>query len=92
MPSGDRFGLFNGFCWACGTSWNEFGTNHPIAASAASVAGLIKSKDRIEAGSKVVCVLTGNGLKDPDNAIKYSNADVIKTSVDINEILRVMNI
>lgn len=61
-------------------------------ASAASVAGLIKVKDQIPSGAKIVCVLTGNGLKDPDNAIKYSNADVKKTSSDINEILRVMNI
>ncbi len=41
-------------------------------ASAASVAGVIKSIEngKIPKGSKVVCVLTGNGLKDPDNAIK----------------------
>lgn len=61
-------------------------------ASAASVAGLIKFKDKVQAGSKVVCTLTGNGLKDPDNAIKYSNADVKKTPADLNEILKVMNI
>ena len=61
-------------------------------ASAASVAGLTKVKDSIIDGSKIVCILTGNGLKDPDNAIKYSNADVKKTSSDINDILRVMNI
>ncbi|MBU0501676.1 MAG: threonine synthase [bacterium] len=42
-------------------------------ASAASVAGLIKSSQagKVPAGSTVVCVLTGHGLKDPDNAIKY---------------------
>jgi len=61
-------------------------------ASAASVAGLIKVKDQVKSGSKIVCILTGNGLKDPDNAIKYSNADVKKTSSDINDILKVMNI
>ena len=61
-------------------------------ASAASVAGLIKVKDKIKQGSKCVCILTGNGLKDPDNAIKYSNADVKKTSSDITDILKVMNI
>ena len=43
-------------------------------------------------GSKIVCILTGNGLKDPDNAIKYSNADVKKTTSDITDILKVMNI
>jgi threonine synthase len=36
-------------------------------ASAASVAGLIKAG--VPAGSRVVCVLTGHGLKDPDVAI-----------------------
>ena len=61
-------------------------------ASAASVAGLIKVKDKVEAGSKIVCILTGNGLKDPDSAIKYSNTDVKKTTSDINDILRAINI
>lgn len=61
-------------------------------ASAASVAGLIKVKNQVKEGTKIVCILTGNGLKDPDNAIKYSNADVKKTSSDINDILKVMNI
>ena len=61
-------------------------------ASAASVAGLIKVKEQVKEGSKVVCILTGNGLKDPDNAIKYSNCDVKKTSADMTEILRVMNV
>jgi threonine synthase len=36
-------------------------------ASAASVAGLLKVG--VPEGSTVVCVLTGNGLKDPDRAI-----------------------
>lgn len=61
-------------------------------ASAASVAGLIKVKDQIKEGSKLVCILTGNGLKDPDNAIKHSNCDVKKTAADMTEILRAMNI
>ena len=61
-------------------------------ASAASVAGLIKVKSQIKEGSKIVCILTGNGLKDPDSAIKYSQDEVKKTSDDMNEILRVMNI
>lgn len=43
-------------------------------ASAASVAGLLKLTDRgyfkKHAGAKVVCTLTGHGLKDPDIAIK----------------------
>ncbi len=61
-------------------------------ASAASVAGLIKVKTQVKEGSKIVCILTGNGLKDPDNAIKHSNCDVKKTAADMNEILRAMNI
>nr|WP_275993564.1 threonine synthase [Argonema antarcticum] len=40
-------------------------------ASAASVAGMLKVKDQIPTGATVVCVLTGNGLKDPDTAIKH---------------------
>jgi threonine synthase len=43
-------------------------------ASAASVAGLLKLKDQVPAGATVVCVLTGNGLKDPETAIKHSTA------------------
>jgi threonine synthase len=41
-------------------------------ASAASVAGLLKVKDQVPTGATIVCVLTGNGLKDPDSAIKFS--------------------
>ena len=45
-------------------------------ASAASVAGLLKLKERVPSNATVVCVLTGNGLKDPDSAIKHSNNPV----------------
>lgn len=41
-------------------------------ASAISVAGLLKYKDQVPTGGTIVCVLTGNGLKDPDTAIKHS--------------------
>ncbi len=41
-------------------------------ASAISVAGLLKLKERVPTGATVVCVLTGNGLKDPDCAIEHS--------------------
>jgi threonine synthase len=41
-------------------------------ASAASIAGLLKVKERVPSNATVVCVLTGNGLKDPDTAIKNS--------------------
>ncbi|KAF3887504.1 MULTISPECIES: threonine synthase [Nostocales] len=43
-------------------------------ASAASVAGLLQVKDQVPTGATVVCVLTGNGLKDPDTAIKHSSS------------------
>ena len=63
-------------------------------ASAASIAGLIKANKAglVESSSKIVCILTGNGLKDPDSAIKYSAAEVKKTSSELNDILKVMNI
>ena len=38
-------------------------------ASAASLAGLIKFRAEVPTGSTVVCVLTGNGLKDPETAL-----------------------
>ncbi|NMG08100.1 threonine synthase [Brasilonema sp. UFV-L1] len=43
-------------------------------ASAASVAGLLQVKDEVPTGATVVCILTGNGLKDPDTAIKHSDS------------------
>ncbi len=47
-------------------------------ASAASVAGLIKlvREGFFKGGETVVCTLTGNGLKDPDTAIKVSEEPV----------------
>ncbi|MFB1051165.1 threonine synthase [Paraliobacillus sp. JSM ZJ581] len=53
-------------------------------ASNASVAGLFKALEqgKVKKGSKVVCVLTGNGLKDPNTAIDYS---AIKPKVLPNE-------
>jgi threonine synthase len=51
------------------------------AASAASVAGLLKSD--IAEGSTVVCVLTGHGLKDPDLAIsQISIPKVVAPEID----------
>ena len=50
-------------------------------ASAASVAGLIKNKNRIKKDSVIVCVLTGNGLKDPDCAIKNNDA-IFKKNIE----------
>ncbi|MFH1113212.1 MAG: threonine synthase [Pseudomonadota bacterium] len=43
-------------------------------ASAASIAGVIKKNKAglFSGGERIVCTLTGHGLKDPDNAIKVS--------------------
>ncbi|MEO8813842.1 MAG: threonine synthase [Mycobacterium sp.] len=52
-------------------------------ASAASIAGLLKSVEDgwVERGSTVVCTVTGNGLKDPDTALK-GMPDVTALPVD----------
>jgi len=50
-------------------------------ASAASVAGLLKVSHQVPTGATIVCVLTGNGLKDPDTAIQYSN-NPCKTGIE----------
>mgnify|MGYP001197530970 CR=1 FL=1 len=57
-------------------------------ASAASLAGVIKiSRETHEfEGKTVVCVITGNGLKDPDIASEYSAAQLEEVTVDINTI------
>ena len=58
-------------------------------ASAASVCGLLKdvSAGRIEEGSRVVCTLTGNGMKDPDTAIQQCKNNVpIQTPVDFQAV------
>lgn len=56
-------------------------------ASAASLAGALRDVERgkISEGSRIVCTLTGNGLKDPDTAItqcKNSNMVVIDAKLD----------
>lgn len=69
-------------------------------ASAASVAGLLRSAKlkKIQPESTIVCVLTGNGLKDPDSAIKYSR-DVPSESLkgfevepDLKDIIKVLKL
>ena len=52
-------------------------------ASAASVAGLLKVHDQVPEGATVVCVLTGNGLKDPTNAIDHCD-NAVKTGIPAN--------
>ncbi len=62
-------------------------------ASAASLAGLIKMKKEslVNDGDTVVCTLTGNGLKDPDNAIKCSPKP-FKASAKLSEIVELMGL
>jgi threonine synthase len=48
-------------------------------ASATSLAGAMRdiNSGKIPEGSKVVCTLTGHGLKDPDTAIKQSSSPMV---------------
>ncbi len=57
-------------------------------ASAASLAGALRDIEsgKIVAGAKIVCTLTGNGLKDPDVAIKQSTATVISIEATLGEV------
>jgi len=61
-------------------------------ASAASVAGLLKSAKagKITPESTVVCVLTGNGLKDPDTAIKASGSQGLEVDADLGKIAKLL--
>jgi len=54
-------------------------------ASATSLAGALHDIKRgaIAEGSRVVCTLTGHGLKDPDTAIKQSTTPVVKTKAEL---------
>ena len=47
-------------------------------ASAAGVAGLLQAREKgqLDAGCRVVCTITGNGLKDPDWAVSAAPAPV----------------
>lgn len=62
-------------------------------ASAASLVGVIKTykAGKLKKGDVVVSVLTGNGLKDPDNAIKICSAP-IKVDNNIEEIRKAIGI
>jgi threonine synthase len=60
-------------------------------ASAASLAGLIKlsRSGQSLAGKRVVCIITGNGLKDADIALKDAG-DFIRISPDVAAVERVL--
>ncbi len=57
-------------------------------ASATSLAGAMKdiATGKIPEGSKIVCTLTGHGLKDPDTAIKQSTAPMMTVDATLAEV------
>ncbi|HIE77491.1 MAG TPA: threonine synthase [Candidatus Thioglobus sp.] len=57
-------------------------------ASATSIAGAIRDikNGKIAEGSKVVCTLTGHGLKDPDTAISQCDSDMININPVMQEV------
>ena len=59
-------------------------------ASCATLAGLIKFSDMVEENTTVVCILTGNGIKDPNCAIENSKSTIHKTSSKIEDIIKVI--
>jgi threonine synthase len=63
------------------------------AASAASVAGLARwaKAGKFAASDRVVCVLTGHGLKDPDTAVKRSPKPA-SVEAELGPVLRAMGI
>jgi len=59
-------------------------------ASATSLAGALRDikSGKIPAGSKVVCTLTGHGLKDPDTAIKQSTGPMLTVEAELGDVKR----
>ncbi|NOY71873.1 MAG: threonine synthase [Gammaproteobacteria bacterium] len=57
-------------------------------ASAASLGGVMRDikNGKIPAGSKIVCTLTGHGLKDPDTAIKQAGEGMITVEANLQEV------
>jgi len=57
-------------------------------ASATSLAGAIRDiqNGKIHQGSKIVCTLTGHGLKDPDTAIKQSTSSLITIPAELDAV------
>lgn len=60
-------------------------------ASCASLAGLMKYvKTHDLSGKTVVCILTGNGLKDPDTAMNRE-IDIKKISANIDDLMKILS-
>lgn len=57
-------------------------------ASATSLAGALRdiASGKIEEGSKIVCTLTGHGLKDPDTAIKQAGSAIIPVDATLEDV------
>jgi len=57
-------------------------------ASATSLAGALRdiANGKIEEGSKIVCTLTGHGLKDPDTAIKQAGAEIVSVDATLTDV------
>ena len=57
-------------------------------ASATSLAGAMRDikSGKIPEGSKIVCTLTGHGLKDPDTAIKQSTAPMLTVEANLDAV------
>ncbi|MEW6352905.1 MAG: threonine synthase [Pseudomonadota bacterium] len=57
-------------------------------ASATSLAGVMRDvqSGKIPEGAKIVCTLTGNGLKDPDTAIKQCTTPVIHAEAKLDAV------
>ncbi len=57
-------------------------------ASATSLAGAMRDirDGKIKEGSRVVCTLTGHGLKDPDTAISQSTAPLVKVKAELDAV------
>jgi len=57
-------------------------------ASAISIAGVLRDlkSGKIPAGSRIVCTLTGHGLKDPDTAIKQSSRPLISVDATLEQV------
>ena len=63
-------------------------------ASAASLAGLLKKANSGEdfSGKSIVCVLTGNGLKDPDISSTIEPVSMNEYSADISDVEKALDL